>query len=491
MPASDEEIEGAIKEGVEIQYLIAPVKIIGKSGKVVGLKCIKMKLGAPDESGRRRPLPIEGSEFEMEIDALVPAIGQRPNISFLQDESLKTTKWETFKADANTCQTDVPHIFTGGDAVTGPKTVVEAIAGGKKAAKAIDLFLRREDLGVLKSQEEPVVSEIDVSGIERKPRVITPELKVEERIYNFKEVAQGLTQEMALAEARRCLNCGTCSWCGECEKACEAKAIDHLQKEQIIDLNVGAIIIAIGLDTYDPTPITEYGYGKYSNVYTSMEYERLICASGPTGGHLECEPDKRHPKRMAFIPCVGSRDIRPEGCPYCCSVCCMLSTKDAMLAREHYDDIESFIFYSDLRTFGKGAHEYAERAGKDYGVTYIHGKPGEIRENSETGELNITYIDEQSGKIRDLKVDFVVLSTAIMPAEDTRKLAEVLGSEVGTDGFFKISNCQSNPVDTTRPGIFVAGYCESPKDITESVIQASGVAARAAETVSESGGEKK
>lgn len=272
--------------------------------------------------------------------------------------------------------------------------------------------------------------------------------------------------------------------CGACKKVCKAGAVDFEQKDQEIGLNVGAMIIAVGLSIYDPSHLTEYGYGRYPNVHTSMEYERLICASGPTGGHLECEPDKRQPKRMAFIPCVGSRDVRPGGCSYCCSVCCMLSTKDAMLAREHYDDIESFIFYSDLRTSGKGAHEYMERAKKDYGVTFIHGKPGDIQENPETGELMVSYTDEQNGKITNLKVDFVVLSTAIMPADDAQKLARVTGVDTGPDRFFKAHNCQTHPTDTTMPGIFVAGYCESPKDVTESVIQASGAAARAAETIS-------
>lgn len=271
--------------------------------------------------------------------------------------------------------------------------------------------------------------------------------------------------------------------CGLCKEVCKANAIDFEQKDEEIVLEVGAIIVAVGLNVYNPSSLTEYGYGTYSNVRTSMEYERLICASGPTGGSLKCEPDKRHPKRMAFIPCVGARDIRPEGCAYCCSVCCMLSTKDAMLAREHYEDVESFIFYSDLRTFGKGAHEYAERARNDYGVTYIHSKPGEIRENPETGELDIIYIDEETGKINNLRVDFVVLSTAIMPSGDTRKLSRLLGIDADSDGFLKSSNCQTGPVDTSRPGIFMAGYCESPKDVTESVLQASGAAARAAETI--------
>jgi heterodisulfide reductase subunit A len=278
--------------------------------------------------------------------------------------------------------------------------------------------------------------------------------------------------------------------CGVCKKVCKADAIDYDQKDKEIELSVGAIIVAVGLRTFDPTGFTEYGYGRYPNVHTSMEYERLICASGPTGGHLECAPDKRHPKRMAFIPCVGSRDVR-EGCTdYCCSVCCILSTKSAMLAREHYDDIESYVFYADLRTYGKGAHEYAERAKADYGVTYIHGKPGEIREVPETKELDIYYIDDKTGRINTVRVDFVVLSTAIMPVADTGTLSGILGIETDHVGFFKSPNCQTDPVDTTKPGIFMAGYCESPKDITDSVYQASAAAARAAETIFKAEGVK-
>jgi heterodisulfide reductase subunit A len=271
--------------------------------------------------------------------------------------------------------------------------------------------------------------------------------------------------------------------CGVCKKTCKAEAIDYEQKDQEMTLKVGAIVVAVGLRTFDPTPMTEYGYGRYANVHTSMEYERLICASGPTKGHLECEPDHRHPKRMAFIPCVGSRDLRAGCKDYCCSVCCILSTKSAMLAREHYEDIDSYIFYADLRTYGKGAHEYAERAKKDYGVTYIHGKPGEIREVPDTKELEILYIDDRTGRFERIRVDFVVLSTAIMPVAGAKGLADMLGIETDERGFFKTPDHQADPVNTTRPGIYMAGFCEGPKDITESVYQASAAAARAAEVI--------
>ena len=271
--------------------------------------------------------------------------------------------------------------------------------------------------------------------------------------------------------------------CGICKKVCQAEAIDYEQKDEEIELKVASIIVTVGLSIYDPSHLTEYGYKRYKNVHTSMEYERLICASGPTSGHLECEPDGRHPKRMAFIPCVGSRDVRPDACDYCCSVCCMLTTKDAMLAREHYSDSKSYIFHSDLRTFGKGAHEYAERAKSGYGVRYIHGKPGEIREDPDTNELDLFYIDEETGKVKTLRVDFVVLSSAIRPGVDTKKLAQTLGIDVHPSGFIMSRDCNVSPVDTSTPGIYVAGYCEGPKDVTESVLQASAAAARAAETV--------
>lgn len=279
----------------------------------------------------------------------------------------------------------------------------------------------------------------------------------------------------ATIDAEHCLKL-TKNKCGLCERICKAKAIDYEQKDEIIELNVAAVIIAIGLSLYEPKDMKEYGYGKYENVYTWMEYERLINAAGPTHGHLKCSPDGREPKKLAFIQCVGSRDVKR--CRYCSSLCCMVSIKSAMLANEHDRELESYIFYSDLRVFSKRFYEYSKRGEKEYKINYIHARPGEIKED-ENKNLIIYYEDEDEGKVRELKVDMVILATPIMPAKDTEKIAKIFGIELDEYGFIKTLNT----VETTKEGIFVAGCCEKPKDITESVIQASAAAAKAMEII--------
>ena len=270
--------------------------------------------------------------------------------------------------------------------------------------------------------------------------------------------------------------------CGEkpaCKEACERGAINFEQKDEVIELNVGAIIVAVGFDVYEPREMFEYGYGKYANVHTAMEYERLICASGPTGGHLEVEPTKEHPKKIVFIQCVGSRDLRRN--PFCSSVCCMHATKEALLVKEHYEDTEPYILYTDMRAVGKGFEEFVERAQKEYGVRYICARPGLITEDSQTKKLTVWYEDHSRGGATSLEADMVILSTALIPRRGTLELAKVLGIDVDEHGFFKVRDPVMKPVESTRDGIFIAGYCETPKDIPESVAQASGAAAKACE----------
>jgi heterodisulfide reductase subunit A len=269
-----------------------------------------------------------------------------------------------------------------------------------------------------------------------------------------------------------------------CIRACQRKAMDFKMKPQDVTFDVGAIIVATGLEDYDPSEITEYGYGRYVNVVSAMEYERLINASGPTGGHVHRFNDHERPKRMGFIQCVGARDLRQDH-PYCCSVCCMYATKDAMLAREHYPDIENFIFYTDLRAFGKGFDEYINRGKTDYGITYIRAKPGEVTEDPETKNLKIWYEDGETGEIKSLEVEFLVLSTAFVPYHGVENLAKTLGVEIDSYGFFKSQDALLSPLDSTREGILVAGACQGPMDVTDSVEQGGGAANRAAEIIAQ------
>ena len=271
--------------------------------------------------------------------------------------------------------------------------------------------------------------------------------------------------------------------CRSCEKVCKAEAIDFEQKDEIVEIEVGAIIVATGFDAWDPTPAKEYGYPTYPNVYTALEFERLINAAGPTGGHIERRSDGQRPLKIGFIQCVGSRNTQ-TGHPYCCSVCCMHSTKEAMLAYEHHNDMESFIFYKDLRTFGKGFNEYMERARRDYSVTYIN-SDATVRENPDNKNPIVVY--DKTGKQAEMEVDLVVLATTLVPREGTKRIAGLLGIDVSEFGFLESIDKVFAPVDTKKKGVFIAGYCHEPMDIPEAVAEASGAAERAAETVVQGG----
>jgi len=273
-----------------------------------------------------------------------------------------------------------------------------------------------------------------------------------------------------------------CIDCKLCAKMCRAGAVDFTQQPKDIELNVGAIIIATGFNQYDPTEIVEYGYQKHKNVLTALEFERWVCASGPVAGHLLRPADGLIPKRIAFIQCVGSRG-RKSGAPFCSSVCCMYATKEALIIREHAPDVQVYIFFNELRAFGKGFQEFVNRAKGEYGVNYIRSRPGEIREDPRKS-LTIWYDDTLTREIKSLSdVDLVVLCPALLPRESNKKLAEITGVELDDCGFFKVTHPLFSPVDSTVPGIFVCGYCQSPKDIPDSVAQASAAAARASEAL--------
>ncbi|MDH5437603.1 MAG: CoB--CoM heterodisulfide reductase iron-sulfur subunit A family protein [Candidatus Bathyarchaeota archaeon] len=277
-----------------------------------------------------------------------------------------------------------------------------------------------------------------------------------------------------------------CLDCGLCESMCQAGAVDLAQQPEEVNLNVGAIVIAVGFDLFDPSEIPAYGYGRYRNVITALELERLLCASGPTGGHLVRLSDGRIPKKIAFVQCVGSRDIR-FGNTYCSSICCKYSAKDAVLVKEHHPDAHVRIFYIDLRAFGRGFQEFINRARSEFGIEFIRASPGEIMEDPATKNLSIWYEDTVAGRIENLVFDLVVLCPALLPRTDAKELAKVLGIEVDKYGFFKASDDITSPVDTTVPGIFACGYCLGPKtgDIPDSIMQGSATAARVAEVLME------
>lgn len=269
--------------------------------------------------------------------------------------------------------------------------------------------------------------------------------------------------------------------CGVCKKICKAEAIDYEQKEEILEIDCDAIVIATGFDTYDLTPLKNYGYGIYDNVITALEFERIICASGPTNGHLQRPSDKKTPKKIAFIQCVGSRDSKNN--LYCSSVCCMHATKEAILANEHHNDLKSYIFYMDLRAVGKGFQKYIKRAENEYNVEYIRARPAKIWEK-ENKNLVIEYEETLTSEIKEKEVELVILSQALVSSKSNKEIAEILKISLDEYGFINIPNKITMPVDTDREGIFACGFCQAPMDIPDSVAQSSGTAARVAEVLS-------
>jgi heterodisulfide reductase subunit A len=326
--------------------------------------------------------------------------------------------------------------------------------------------------------------------VEKCPRRVPDEFNVglDKRKAIYLPFPQAVPRKMTI-DAESCLYL-TKGRCRVCEETCQAGAIDFEQEEENLELEVGAIVLATGFDPFDPASLEEYGYGRIENVITGLEYERLICASGPTGGHLERPSDGKVPQRIAFIQCVGSRDVNYKA--YCSSVCCMHATKEAILANEHYRDLKSFIFYTDMRAVGKQFQEYIIRAREEYGVGYIRSRPGKITVNEETGNPVVWYDEtvysdagDPERRVASMEVDLVVLCQALVPHSVHAEIAEKLGLMLDESGFIAIQNKLIRPVDTTVPGIFACGFCQGPQDIPDSVVQASATAARVAEILAE------
>jgi heterodisulfide reductase subunit A-like polyferredoxin len=479
MPAASEEVEAAEAEGVKINYLVNPTEILLQDGRVYGLRCLRMKLGEPDASGRRRPEPLSGTEFDVAVDTVIPAIGQVAETDFLAGSTgLAMGKRGDLAIDPATLTTSRPGVFAGGDLQSGPATAVEAIAAGRKAARGIARYLQGEKAEApVKSNVEAVKAEQVPPPGQRKARYRFSELPVPDRVGSFAEVNQPFGEEEAIREAQRCLNCGICSECLQCVAACKAEAVDHGMREETVQIQVGSLILCPGFDKFNPSGIEAYGYGKFPNVVTSAEFERILSASGPYQGILKRPSDGQHPLRIAWLQCVGSRDAQ-QGHEYCSSVCCTYAIKEAVVAREHAGyDLATSIFFMDVRTFGKGFDDYAERAKSEYKVRFVRAKIYDVREGSAQGNLELRYASE-SGQLTREEFDLVVLSVGFEPAGKAMELAQ--RADVGLNQYGFCRTGEFTPVESSRPGILAGGAFQGPKDIPETVVQASAAAAASA-----------
>ena len=469
MPAEPDEIRDAKEEGIEFIHLAAPVSVRvrenktdkskngasagersgqgkagSESGQVTGIRCIRNKLGEPDRSGRRRPVPIEGSEFTIDCDMIIPAIGQKVEATeMLERQGIALTRWGTVAVDEHCMESSIPGVFAAGDAVSGPATVVEAVAAGHRVVRAMELYLEagrgmaREQFNMAavkdgsipeNSERESATAEDDtrqaqwleikekiaeeasqsyeqqgkingkngkngknsaahasavtVSGVEVQTghnwlplptdAVVTPRaeprlMTANQRVKSFDEVDLGFDEAAAIQEAKKCVNCGGCCECMQCVAACQPGAVNHNDQDELIQIKVGSIITATGFDPLDPSHMKPYGYGKYPNVFTNLEFERLSNATGPTGGQIFIRDDQgkltRKPESVAILHCIGSRDKNYH--EYCSRVCCMYALKYAHLIHEKVGTIlRCSIFTSTCAALEKGMKSFTPSARK-------------------------------------------------------------------------------------------------------------------------------
>jgi len=460
---SQKEMGGLLTHGFPSYRL--PRKVVEKDISIIHKMGIEVRLNT--QVGK----DISSESLYQSFDAIFIATGMTGAESMTHAfKGLKRTRRGTIQVDPISLETGLKGVFAGGDLVTGPGTIVESMAHGRKAAISIDRYLRGEDL--LKGRES--------EGTQISPlRSLLPYSKREEREVlpdMLKPLGPSLTPEEAMEEAKRCLNCAGCSDCGECAKACQPKAVNYGMKEEIIELHVGAIILATGFDPFNPKLKPEFGYGVYPNVLHGLELERLCSASGPTKGEILIGGKK--PKEVVFIHCVGSRD-KTVGNEYCSRVCCMYTAKQAHLLRDKIPDGLITVLYMDVRAFGKGFEEFYERVQKER-IIYRRGNPSEVYRKN--GKLVVRGEDTLLGEPFELEADLVVLASGLIPRKEDDLLKGILGLEKSSDRFYAEASVL-DPIVTGVEGVFLAGCCQGPKDIPDTVAQASGAASLACITL--------
>jgi heterodisulfide reductase subunit A-like polyferredoxin len=482
MPAHPWEIEACEAEGIHVHPSRSFKRIVeNEDNGVGGLECLDVAFMEFTSDGRLTLETRPGSEHIIPCDVVIFSIGQRAGLGFIPESAgVGVTRQQTIAVNPNTFAATRPGVFAAGDATTGTAFVIEAVASGHQAAESIHRYLRGEELEPLLKPDLPVVElsraeiqeRIDRGEVRVTPRIPVPELPVGERVANFAEVETGYTDELAQAEAARCLACGICSECLSCWYECQADAIDHDMVERVQDIQVGAVVLAPGYEVYQAEQAAEYGWGRFPNVVTALQYERLLSASGPTLGHVQRPSDGDTPKKIAFLQCVGSRDQTHD---YCSAVCCMYATKEAIQSREHEPDTAVTIFMMDMRAFSKGYLEYYRRAQERYGIRYVRCRISIVREDPQDHNLILRYVSDTDGRVIEEEFDLVVLSVGMEISEGVRELGRRLGIELDRHGF-----CRTEPFEpllTSRQGIFAVGPFREPKDIPESVVEASGAAA--------------
>jgi heterodisulfide reductase subunit A-like polyferredoxin len=484
MPSFEWERQEAEEEGVRITILRNPVKFSGGNGHLKKVQLIKMRLGEPDDSGRRRPLPVKGSEYWEDVDFVVEAIGLQPSSTLFANE-LELEKNGTIRVNESTLQTSVPYVFAGGDAVTGPSTIIEAVGQGKRAAFYIDHYLNGENPALYQFGDKlPAVDRSTVlsrPGIRFMPSVNHQFRPSVERVQDFADVEMTYSEAEARQSAARCLDCSNCRECHQCVNACPAQAIDFSQKDETITTTVKSVVISSGFKLFPPEGKPQYGYHKYPNVVDSLQMDRIIAPTRPYNNVVR-PGDGKTPDNIAYVLCTGSRDssiVNNRSCstecannPICSQICCMYSIKQAQLLMGALPLADITIYYMDIRAFGKGYEEFFQQA-RSMGVNFVHGKVARIREKDDkSGDLVLRYEDIATGIVKESGHDMVVLSVGVVPDKTIPHMFTNETLELDDFNFVKQVDEMSSPALTSIEGVFVAGTAAGPKDIPDSILSA-------------------
>ena len=480
MPAHHVEADDAEREGVAFSLQVAPLEVLGDAGGAVsGLRCTRMRLGEPDASGRRRPEPIPGSETVIGCEVIIAAIGMTPEPGAF-DGQLVAKDNGLLEVDATTRQTPLGFVFAAGDAVNGATDITRAVGEGRRAAHMIDRWLTG---GAMDGFDDrlPVVDKQQVLARQTGYTFRAPApdgMALVAAPADFREVEAPLTEAEARAAAGRCIDCATCSECNECVAACPVDGcIDLHARDQHLDARVGAVVVSTGFKLFPADLKPEYGYGRYRNVITGMQMDRLLAPTRPFNTILR-PGDGKVPERIAYILCTGSRD-ETVGNPLCSRFCCMYSIKQNQLLMGALPLADVTVHYMDIRAPGKRYDEFYEQA-KAMGASYVKGRVAGITEQPD-GTLVLRYEDiEHGGTIAEAEYDLVVLAVGVQPNRDAEQLFEV--GELALDEWNYVAEPEEdvNPGATSIPGVFVAGAASGAKDIADSIVHAEASAAQVA-----------
>jgi len=483
MPAFSWEIDEALQEGIVFHNGWGVMLVLGRD-VVEGIdlkKCTEVF----DRSGRFNPTYDETQRKRIDCDLIIVAVGMAPDIATMA-KSIPSANGRTISVDSKTLQSTTDYVFACGDAVTGATTITAAVGQGRRAAHMIDRWLQNEPFDA--DNFELLLPRVEPEDVLRRQsthsykEAIASSKELDAEPVGFDEIEPPLSEEDLHYSAGRCLDCGVCSECHECIQACPADAIHLDMRPKKLEAAVGSVIVSTGFKLFPADLKPQYGYGRYRNVITGMQMDRLLAPTRPYNTVMR-PSDGRVPDRIAYVMCTGSRDRTVDN-PLCSKICCMYSIKQNQLIMGALPLADVTVFTVDVRTVGKGYDEFYVQAA-DMGTNFVKGRIAEIRE-LENANLVLRYEDiTQGGALKEAEFDLVVLAVGVQPNLDTKKLFGE--DELAHDDYFYVEEVDEdlNPGKTSIPGVFVAGAASGVKDIPESILHAGAAVAQASAYVEE------